>query len=143
MTPVEAHARRYLERYFTSRAHLRRLLLRKHADAPEVDRVLDALMAGGLLDDEKYARGKADVLARRGASRISIRAKLSSKGVRELPEIDELAACCAYVRRRRLGPFGKGDPRDVEKVCRAGFPYGLARRVLAMDADEVRTRAAG
>jgi regulatory protein len=143
MSPVEAHARRYLERYFTSRAHLRKLLL-KRGEPAEVDRVLDLLTAAGHLDDAKYARAKADALARRGASRLAIRAKLFGKGVREAPDVDEVAACCAYVRRRRLGPFGAGDAaRDLARLCRAGFPLSLARRVLGMDPEEIRTRAEG
>jgi regulatory protein len=149
MSPVEVHARRYLERWFTSRAHLRRLLL-KRGEPDVVDRVLDRLVADGHLDDAKYARAKADALARRGASRLAIRAKLFGKGVRHVPEVDELAACCAYVRKRRLGPFRTGDAggagdttRDLARVCRAGFPPRLARKVLAMDVDEIRTRAAG
>lgn len=139
MSPVEAHARRYLERYFTSRAHLRRLLL-KRGEAAEVDRVLDVLAAEGRLNDALFAQSKATTLARRGNSRAGIRAKLAGKGVRGVDvEVDELAACCAYVRRRRLGAFGSVDTQKaLARLCRAGFPMGLAKRVLAMSADEVR-----
>lgn len=143
MSPVEAHARRYLERYFTSRAHLRRLLL-KRGEAEEVDRVLDLLAAEGRLNDALFAQSKATSLARRGTSRAGIRAKLAVKGVRAEVQVDELAACCAYVRRKRLGAFGNVESQKaLARLCRAGFPMGLARRVLGMTQEEVREAEEG
>ncbi|MFZ5480114.1 MAG: regulatory protein RecX [Myxococcota bacterium] len=143
MSPVEAHARRYLERYATTRAHLRRLL-RKRGEPEEIERVLDQLVAEGAIDDARYAAGRAEALARRGNSRAAIRGKLAAKGVREVPATDELAACCEYVRKKRLGAFGSNErAKDLARVCRAGFPLDVARKVLAMTVEEVRGVLAG
>jgi regulatory protein len=128
-------ARYYLERYASSSAHLRRLLLAKvarSARAYDTDPEMDAergaaavealiaeLLGTGLLDDARYAGERARILHRRGASTRAIRAELRAKGI-EADDIDralgdlraeaaepELAAALAYARRRRLGPYRK------------------------------------
>jgi len=96
--PVSRHrldraARRYLERWFTTRAHLRTLLLRRvdtslaahGGDRDEatawVDAVLDELVRAGLLDDRRFALDRASLLHRRGNPTRLIRAKLAAKSV--------------------------------------------------------------
>lgn len=127
---LERSALHYLERYASSSANLRRVLLRKvqasakahGTDAEEGARWVDDLLAryrrSGLLDDKAYAEMKAGGLQRRGGSTRSIRQKLAAKGVdpdlveqavgslegAESGEAD-LAAAVAYARRRRIGPF--------------------------------------
>jgi regulatory protein len=158
---LEKAALHYLERYASSSGNLRRVLLRKVArsaqlhgsDADEGAGIVDALVArllrSGLLDDRAYATQKATSLRRRGTSRFGIRGKLASKGVAgELVEetlagLDaeagggELAAACALVRRRRLGPCrapaerARFREKDLAALARAGFGFDLARRVLA------------
>ncbi|MBW1878158.1 MAG: RecX family transcriptional regulator [Deltaproteobacteria bacterium] len=157
---LDRHARWYLERYTTARGHLRRLLLRRvnksiflfggdRDEAAEwVDAVLDRLERRGTLDDLRFATDRARSLHLRGTSTRQIRAKLAEKGVRP-PIMDEalaaldasqgdpdLRAACAYVRKRRLGPF-RDDPsahreRDLARLARAGFPYAVASKVLAL-----------
>lgn len=161
---LDRAAHRYLERWFTTRAHLRMLLMRRvdasiaaHGGDREeaaawVDQVLDALVRQGLLDDARFARDRARLLHRHGTSTRMIRAKLAQKGVRTSLIDDALAslgapdadlhAAAVYVRKRRLGPY-RTDPaahrdRDLAKLGRAGFPYGVARRVLDLsDPDDV------
>ena len=124
----------YLNRYATSRANLRRVLLGRveraargaertardsdrEAGAEAVERILERLAEAGLLDDRAYAAGQARRYLRAGASGHYIRAKLAAKGLApalaeqaiaalrdELPE-PELSAALAFARRKRLGPY--------------------------------------
>ena len=88
-------------------------------------------------------------LAARGASARLIRVKLRAKGLKsediddalqaltEASEDPELQAAVAYARRRRLGPFRRGDSPDYSgrrkeyaALARQGFPMGLVRKVI-------------
>ena len=164
----------YLERFASSSANLRRVLLRKVArsaaahgtDAAEGERLVDALieryLRAGLIDDRAYAAQKAASLRRRGTSRLGIRGKLALKGVYAeligdtLERLDaessdgELAAACALVRRRRLGPYREAGARsqhrqkDLAALARAGFSLAVARRVLSVgDPDALDALARG
>jgi regulatory protein len=137
---VRAHAQRYLAERSTSRAHLRRLLLRRVERAntrcaearrvpPEqlrawVDAALDTAARVRLVDDARYAADRAATLARRGGSDPVIRARLQEKGV-AAHDIEQaldtlgtradrtLVAALALARRRRVGPFRvEEEPRD-------------------------------
>ena len=159
-TYLENAALYYLERFASSSAHLKRVLMRKvmraaaagHGDVGEGERLVDALivryLAAGLVDDKAYARQRAASLRRRGNSRFAIRGKLALKGVESalvqstLAELEpddaqgEIAAAAALVRRRRLGPFRSSAARkdawqkDLAALARAGFSLDVARRVL-------------
>ena len=169
----------YLSRFASSSGNLRRVLMRKVARAArngdEADeegqaeagaRMVDALIARylekGLLNDRAYAAQAASSLARRGASRFKIAGKLAQKGVDndlvtqtiaaldEDGDASELAAACALVRRRRLGPYRAPDKRadfrekDLASLARAGFRLDLARRVLrAKDVEALERLARG
>ncbi len=130
----------YLQRYASSSAHLRRLLLAKVArsaraydsdpemeagkGAAAVEALIAELLGAGLLDDARYAGERARILHRRGASMRGIRAGLRAKGIeaddieRALAGLDEeaaepeLAAALAYARKRRLGPYGNPGARE-------------------------------
>lgn len=150
----------YLERYATSAANFRRVLMRKvhrsalfhgtdvEEGAQWVEDLIVRYQRSGLLDDRRYADTKVTQLHRRGAAIRQIQGKLREKGVaadviegaleslREGAERPDLAAAVAYVRRRRLGPFRAPDARverfqrDLAALGRAGFPYDIARDVL-------------
>jgi regulatory protein len=159
------YALRYLGRYAAPRARLRQILLRratKLAQAtgrvpPDLRDLADAVVArveeAGLLDEKAYAEAKARRLNARGRSMSHIRSALAAKGVRaeeteaalaaladEHPRPD-LAAAVAYARRRRLGPWrpwgerARWQDKDLARLARAGFAYGLARRIV--DAESV------
>jgi regulatory protein len=158
---LENAALHYLERFSSSSANLRRVLMRKVArsarahgtDAAEGANLVEAIIArylqSGLLDDAAYAAQKAASLRRRGTSRYGIRGKLAVKGVdaelidAALERLDDergagdLAAACALARRRRLGPYRPREERaarrqkDLAALARAGFSLDVARRVLA------------
>ncbi len=150
----------YLDRYATSSAHLRRLLLAKvarsarahgtdpQAGAAAVDALIAEFLGAGVLDDARYAGDRALILFRRGASARAIRGALLAKGVASEaiePALErlgaeaaepELAAALAYARRRRLGPYRSPQARaamrekDLAALGRRGFGYDLARRVI-------------
>lgn len=160
---LEKAALSYLERYASSRANLRRVLLGKversarwhgtdrNAGARQVEALLDRLARAGYLDDDAYARGRAVTLHRAGHPQAAIRMKLLRKGVdrdtaeRALEALDEeadapeLAAALRYARKRRLGPYrptGRrtaNAERDMAALARKGFSPDLARRVVESD----------
>lgn len=107
-----------------------------------------ALVAGGMIDDRAFAETRARRLTRAGRSAAVIGAHLAARGVAAedrpaAPDAEqELAAALAYARRRRLGPFGEDadGPKALGAMARAGFSQTVARRALAMDADEARDR---
>ncbi|MFO1073355.1 MAG: RecX family transcriptional regulator [Geminicoccaceae bacterium] len=162
-TPERLHRRalHYLERFATTGAHLRRVLLRRALrdaaalglDAEQVARDVEAvvarLAAAGLLDDALFAATRARRLVASGRSPARIRAALAGKGL-AAPAIEaaltrvaeeqpdpELAAAIAYARKRRLGPWGpaEGRPeragRELAALARAGFGYRTAQLVVA------------
>jgi regulatory protein len=160
MAVLERAAAAHLARYASSSENLRRILMRRVTKAAREDDVaaaeggalVEALIArfvrAGLLDDGGYAEAKAARLSRTGASRLKIRGWLAQKGVSraevdramlalgERGEGSELTAACAYLRRRRLGPYRPLDDRassrqkDLVALTRAGFALDLARKLL-------------
>ena len=164
---LEASALRYLERYAASSSHLRRLLMHKvrrsaelhgtdaEAGSAFVRALIQRLERSGILDDRRYAEGKALSLRRRGGSARSIRATLKAKGLasaqadRALDAADEgevgaeadLAAARRLARRRSLGPWRLKDRaghrlKDLAALGRAGFSYNVARAVIDGAAEE-------
>lgn len=146
----------YLERYATSKAHLQKVLERKvlkacmaldrdPADfATMIDSVVEKCVRAEMVNDQTYAETKVASLHRTGMSRRKIAAKLHAKGVdrdmvqsalSDLPE-DEFETALVHARRKRLGPFRNTDTRDASRdkdmaaLCRAGFSYQIARRVI-------------
>jgi len=162
---LEKAAYRYLERYATSRANVRRVLERRversvyaHGTAKDnglaaVEEVMAKLDSLNLLDDRSYAETRALSLLRRGASGQAIRAALLAKGVEEdliRQAIDnlkqgwadpELAAALTYVKKRRIGPCRDPEARkanrerDLAALGRRGFDYDLALKVV--DAEDL------
>jgi regulatory protein len=151
---IENAAHFYLQRFASSAENLKRVLMRKvhraaavsdadHNDdgddgriaegAVIIERVISRFVEAGLLDDFKYAEGRAASLHRRGVSAGRIRQHLAHKGVAAEAADHALAALAAeraaeraaenggeigggraaldlaaavnLARRRRLGPF--------------------------------------
>jgi regulatory protein len=107
----------------------------------EIPGVLRRLREMGVLNDGAFAASRAKRLTREGKSRRATLAHLAAKGIKApaLPDDPEreLAAACAYLRRRRAGPFG---PAPTEKIlaamARGGFAQSTARRALGLDREE-------
>jgi regulatory protein len=158
---IEKWALGYLERFASSAENLRRVLLRRarrraggdaavaRDAAPLIDALVERYRTAGLIDDAAYAAGHARARLRRGQPLQKIRAGLVAKGVgpedREAairalietgPDAD-LAAACAFARRRRLGPFRRDSaapaerPQALAAFARAGFSRDTAEAVLA------------
>ncbi len=157
---LEKAALAHIDRYATSAANLRLVLLRRversarlhgtdRAEATAwVDAIIAKLLERHLLDDAAYARSRANSLHRSGASRRKIAATLQRKGVARSEIADalgaldaefedsELTAAYNYARRRRLGPYRAPEVRDERRerdlaaLARAGFGYDTARRVV-------------
>ncbi len=125
------------------------------AGAAFVHALIRRFERSGILDDRRYAEGKALSLRRRGGSARSIRAALKAKGVageetdRALQAANEgavateadLAAARRLSRRRRLGPWRARDRarhrlKDLAALGRAGFSYDIARAVIDGAAEE-------
>jgi len=168
---LEGWALAYLGRFASSAENLRRVLLRRarrrglpvpeasEQTATLVDALVERYRGSGLLDDVAYAAARVQSLHRRGESAARIRARLAEKGVerslataavqslRAETDDPDLAAACAFARRRRLGPYRRAaaDPaRELGAFARAGFPRRVAERVLAcadVEAVEALARA--
>jgi len=158
---IEAWALRHLDRYASSAENLRRVLERRvrrrlgsdDEDARAARELIDALVvryrASGLLDDAAYAAGRAKSGLARGRSLRRITAGLAAKGIGAADAAAavaalgdggnaELAAACAFARRRRLGPFRRvaaDRRRELAAFALAGFDRHTAEVVLAC-ADE-------
>mgnify|MGYP006107693649 CR=1 FL=1 len=116
----------------------------------------------GLLDDDAYARGMARSLHRQGLALRAIKQRLRQKGL-EAQTIEDaletlnpdgqmdidLIAAVAFARKKRLGPWAKDEERreryrrHLGAMARRGFGFGLARKVLDGDANELEEMVEG
>lgn len=151
----------YLERYAAPAAQLRRVLARKivlscrhHGQEPAafaamLDEVVARCVASGLVDDERFAQARAATLKRKGRSSRAVAANLAGKGVTrdlaaqvsETSADEEMAAALKTARRKRLGPWSRGDravsrQKDLAALARAGFSMTIARAVVDGAGDE-------
>lgn len=110
----------------------------------EIPGILARLKELGALNDDAFAASRAKRLTREGKSRRATLAHLAAKGVKapsfpEDPE-RELAAACAYLRRRRAGPFGDAPEQKIlAAMARGGFAQSTARRAMALEREEAET----
>jgi len=134
---LEQAALRYLGRYASSSANLRRVLLarvqrsaRDHDTDPEqgaawVAQLIQRFQGQGWLDDASFAATKSASWRRGGRSARAIGERLAGAGVEAelaraaLAETDsdlgpeaELAAALAWCRKRRLGPYRAEGERE-------------------------------
>ena len=135
------------------------------AHEPDIEAVVAACLRVGHVEDMRYAEMKAETLRRRGLSRRMILAKLAEKGVASetalaaldgvdaeasaraeedgvtLDDADE-AAARAFARRRRLGPYRRGErdetrrDRDMAALARGGFSFEIARAIIDSPPEE-------
>jgi regulatory protein len=149
----------YLQRFSTSVANFRRVLKRRAArelgaDRPMaeaagwIDDIVATAIAAGILDDTRFAATVAERGRRLAKPPRRTRASLMKRGVagdiaaRAVPTNaeDEWHAAVAMARRRRLGPFRQAgrtaetDRRDLAVLARAGFAYGVAKRLMTWPA---------
>ena len=156
-----AYARWYLERWPATEARLRRKLDdRVRRDPPEaspeevagwIDEICHALREVGAIQDVQLAADRLGVHARRGSSARRVQEDLRRKGFSG-PTLDhavavaregEWQAARTWARKHRCGRWGgsasqgrDGEARDLARMARAGFPYAIARAVLAESGPE-------
>jgi regulatory protein len=152
---LERWALDYLGRYASSAENLRCVLMRRlrrrfpkaaQETAARIDALVKRYRESGLLDDGVYASGRAQSLNRRGKSLKAIRSRLAAKGLaasdvadavaglREGDRDPDIAAACAFARRRRLGAYRRSAAdlgRELAAFARAGFSRRVAEVVLA------------
>jgi len=156
----------HLARYPATQASLSRVLSRKldrwarlaaETLAPEdtqaavanakcaIPAVIARLKAENLLNDCAFAASREKRLRREGKSRRYALAHLAAKGVpaataqSTLPDDPEreLAAACAFLRRRKAGPFGDApELKILAAMARTGFSHQTAHRALKLSRDE-------
>ena len=148
-------ALRYVGRYATSEAKLRRYLGRKlfergwagEAAAP-VDAIVVRMTDLGYVDDRVFAEARGRSLTGRGFGARRVAADLSAAGIARdtvaavTATGDAFASALAFARRRRLGPFDPA-PTDPDRrrkafaaMMRAGHGVAETRRVLAGQSEE-------
>jgi regulatory protein len=103
--------------------------------------VIARVREAGILNDDAFAASRAKRLSREGKSRRATLAHLAAKGIpkpvlAEDPQ-HELAAACAYLRRRRAGPFGEApEAKILAAMARGGFSQDVARRALRLERED-------
>lgn len=115
-----------------------------------IDDIVHKAVQQNLVNDRQYAEARARSLIRSGNSKMKIGQKLQAKGVAaavvaevmealaEQYEDMDFQAAVKYARKRRFGAFSirhEGTDlveKELASMCRAGFSYTLASRVLKM-----------
>jgi regulatory protein len=115
-----------------SEQDVRTRLERRGVPAADRERALETLRAAGVLDDGRFAGGRAEGLARKGYGDVAIRHDLEGSGVAP----DEIEAALASLppeeerareQARRLG----GGLRAARKMARRGFAEEVVEAVVA------------
>jgi regulatory protein len=119
-----AVATRALARREHSRRSLRERLLRARVSTEEADKVVEELLRLGLLDDGRFARERARVLAERGKGDAAIRFELDREGVDDA----EIEAALAALDPER--------ERAAQLVVRRGATPATARLLASRGFDE-------
>lgn len=159
----------YLQRYSASEAHFRELMeqkLRRWEAAGYV--ALGEIGAGdlvaaltaefrelGLLDDAGFAASRVASARRKGTSRLKIALGLRAKGVDgelaktaiEEEGTDEMVAALRFCRRRRIGPWRRGERPDrdglnkeIAMLARQGFATQLGRAVVLLSQEDAEEK---
>ncbi|WP_339860871.1 regulatory protein RecX [Paremcibacter congregatus] len=122
-----------------------------------IEEIVTRAVEQNLVNDRSFAAAKSASLNRNGNSRRTISHKLQAKGVaptvvdevlhdlaEEMDDLDlDYVAAVKYLRKRRFGAFSLrhdgGDiiEKELASLCRAGFSYQMALKVLKMPRDEL------
>jgi regulatory protein len=129
-----AVAKRALARREHSRRSLRVRLLRAGVGENDADQAVDELLRAGLLDDARYARERARVLAERGKGDAAIRFDLFGAGV-EAEQVEEALAALEPERERaaRLVLRRGATPATARLLAGRGFDEEVVAAVVAQD----------
>lgn len=159
----------YLQRYSASEAHFAELMEQKlrrweaagyvalgEANAADLVAALTTEFRElGLLDDAGFAASRVASARRKGTSRLKIALGLRAKGVDgelartaiEEEGTDEMAAALRFCRRRRIGPWRRGERpdreglnREIAMLARQGFATQLGRTAVLMSLEEAEEK---
>lgn len=159
----------YLQRYSASEAHFFELMEKKlrRWEAAGYVALGGASVAGlvgeltsefrelGLLDDAGFAASRVASARRKGASRLKIALGLRAKGVDgdlartaiEEDGTDEMVAALRFCRRRRIGPWRRGEKpdrdglnREIAILARQGFATQLGRAVVLLSLEDAEEK---
>jgi regulatory protein len=159
----------YLQRYSASEAHFFELMEKKlrRWEAAGYVALGEASVAGlvgeltsefrelGLLDDAGFAASRVASARRKGASRLKIALGLRAKGVDgdlaraaiEEEGTDETVAALRFCRRRRIGPWRRGERpdrdglnREIAILARQGFATQLGRAVVLLSLEDAEDK---
>ena len=159
----------YLQRYSASEAHFSGLMEQKLrrweaagyvalGEARAADLVAELTSEFrelGLLDDAGFAASRVASARRKGASRLKIALGLRAKGVDgELARAaiddegtDETVAALRFCRRRRIGPWRRGERpdrdglnREIATLARQGFATQLGRAVVLLSREDAEEK---
>lgn len=133
-----------LARRAHARGELTRKLRRYQPSAEMLAAVLARLEERGLLDDERFARDRAESLTRggkAGPARVSAQLRAHGVGATEVQsavaglEVDWEEACRATAAERMRRGIDLRDPKARARLLRylasRGFPHGLCSRVVS------------
>ncbi len=155
----------YIEKYAPSKQQLRTYLLKKYLKikipninkkniSDLIDVVLEDLENSKFVNDKFYSKSKAQSLIRRGSSINKIRNYLISKGIKDKhisETIDEIKennedqdffSAIKICKKKRIGPARAESNRplfykkDIAVLARAGFDFGISRKVMDLTDDE-------
>jgi regulatory protein len=159
----------YLQRYSASEAHFSELMQNKLrrweaagyvalGETRAVDLVAELTSEFrelGLLDDAGFAASRVASARRKGTSRLKIALGLRAKGVDgdlaraviEEDGTDETVAALRFCRRRRIGPWRRGERpdrdglnREMATLVRQGFAGQLARAIVLLSPEEAEEK---
>lgn len=155
---LERVALRYVERYATTRAKLRRYLAGKIRERgwagetpPPIDDITLKFAGLGYVDDVGFASARAAILTRRGYGVHRVSGALRAAGIdpADAADAEQAArntaweAALTFARRRKIGPFAietpdrQGREKAIAAMLRAGHDLGLARRIIALEPENV------
>ena len=154
---LKKYALNYIEKYNSSKKNLKYVLLRKvkkniisnneNIKKYELDiiEIIKELEDQKIINDDVYANSKIYSYLNLGKSKQAIKYNLLKKGVEkekiekaidkfenEIPNLEHNSAII-YARKKKLGQYGNGKnnkEKDLAKMARAGFNYGIALKVL-------------
>jgi len=142
----------YVGRYATTRARLADYLRRKvrergwdDAGAPPVEAIIARIAELKYVDDAAFADARGAALARRGYGERRVAQALAFAGVDEVDSAparaavkeNALEAALIFARRKRIGPFAKGEigpdqrRKALAAMLRAGHDLSVSRRIVA------------
>lgn len=148
----------YVGKYATTRKKLHQYLNRKitergwdDADQPEIDVLVEEFADRGYIDDALFTSSKARSLVNRGYGIKRLEQDIYANSIADQDQIEARAilaenqwqAADNFARKKRIGPYAKGDTTREEKqkqlaaFLRAGHDIKVAQKFVNADIDDI------